>query len=182
MNADVPAGVVLLIGVVRPCIDRPGEVTITNVEFEHLDDNLRVEAFATKPLVHPEWPDEDWPEWVDRDWESNYSELWELGFTPGAVGVDAVCYSEKDQRALERLRSPAARTEMLAESPPVAILGMQLVKETDATARGAIIKITYTSGGRRYTHRTGFELVLCGLEVDPEGEECDFRSGTHYGW
>jgi hypothetical protein len=182
MDADVAAGVLVLVGEIRLCIDRPGEVTVTNVDFEHLDGDLRVEAFATKPLIHPHWPEEDWPEWVDPDWDSKDTRLWDVGFDPEAVGVDAVCYTEEDEKALARLTSPTERTTMLAESPPVVILGIQIAKETDATARAATIRVTYESGGRTHTHRIGYELILCGVGVDPDSEECDFRYGAPYGF
>jgi hypothetical protein len=59
--------------------------------------------------------------------------------------------------------------------------GVEFSKPTDRTARGAIIRVTYRSGGGEYVHRIGFELILCEGDQDAH-PECDFGVPEGYGW
>jgi hypothetical protein len=178
LHRDVPAGYFLLPSEVRLCTDRPGAIAVTDVTLEH-SEGIRVDAFSTKPLIHPNAPAEQWPRHVDPDSEITRETLWDIGFVPGQATVNATCYSEAEEKALHGM-PPDGALRTMAERPPNYLVGIQLLKETDGTARAAIIRVTYESAGKRYAHRVGFELVLCGIDVDDA--DCDFGSPEDYRW
>jgi hypothetical protein len=132
------------VGAINLCIDRPGSVTITDVHMEHSEGGLRVDGFATRRKIATG----TYPGPV------TFSEtLAELGFAPDARTVDTVCG-----------KGDADVTEF----------ALQFSKPTDATARGAIVHVTYQSGTVTLTHRIGFELILCA--GNEKAAECQPRT------
>ncbi|PZF80296.1 hypothetical protein [Jiangella anatolica] len=127
------------------CIDRPGEITLTGATLEH-SDGLRLDAFAVREA---DWTGTRYPAPADG---SGVATLEDYGFDPADRTIDTVC--------------PADETDPDA---PLMQLGLQFSKPSDATARGAVVALTYDSAGQSFVHRIWFELVLCEGPVDAAG-------------
>jgi hypothetical protein len=166
VEGDVPAGHFPLSDEIRLCVDRPGEINVMDVSFEHSEGGVYIESFAVRPVTpeHGQWP----PRVTQAE------TLWDLGFTPGETRISAVCD--------DRSRPASNEGGRPVDGAGAATLGLQVVKPTDGTGRGTIVRVTYRSGGREYVHRIGFELILCGVGAPFEGEECQERWGEYYDW
>jgi hypothetical protein len=156
-----------LVGGINLCLDRPGSVEVIEVTMEHTEGGFRIDAYAFRPMqASPEG---------DYHYPTTFTEtLWELGFESGSTTIDLVCPEELGGPSDDELADVA--TESVNRG--LVEFGIQFSKPTDATARGAIIRLTYRSGGKTYVHRTGFELILC-EQADQSVPECDFRD---YPW
>ena len=76
---------------------------------------------------------------------ANTETLWEFGYKREHTTIDTMC---------DRMTW----------------LGVQFSKPTDATAKGAIMLISYRSGSRIYTSRMGLSAVLCATHIS--SDEC----------
>jgi hypothetical protein len=161
-----------MVGVVNLCIDRQGSIEIIDVTFEHSEGGMRVDAFATRPLLPP--AGETYPEPV------TFTEtLWERGFVPGETTVDTVCPDWSDESGDYDVPTPAEDGSMIGTTG----FGVQFSKPTDQTARGAILQVTYRSNGKTFVRRIGLELILCEENHGEEDvPECEFRDLEYYDW
>jgi hypothetical protein len=130
----------------RICIDRPGSVEITSVDFEHSAGGLSVDDFAVQDIE----------EYSGLD-ESDGYHLADHGFELGEARVEVVCSSDEDD----------PDTDI-----PHAVLGIEVSKPTDDTATGTNMVIRYrTANGQEDELVWDFDLVLCG--TDNSNGECD---------
>jgi hypothetical protein len=132
------------------CIDRPGEVRITDVRFDHVVGDLQVSDFG----VVPHGTRFDYPE------DARKVRLRELGFSGGPVVVDTVCPEQLTEE------------EQLQYHPQwFSDVGIEFIKPHRGNARGMTLVLVYDSAGREREVRQGFELVLCGPDDSPEPGE-----------
>jgi hypothetical protein len=134
------------------CLDRPGAIEITEISMEHTQGGFLVEAFATRPAVPTGGG-------VYPQLASESQSLWDLGYQRGSNVVDKQCTLSMADTPLEH------RVQV----------GVQFTKSFGATARGAVLRISYRSGENSYVYRLGFEAVLCeGEESVPECKAWDY--------
>lgn len=146
----------VLVNSVSLCLDTPGTVEIVDAQLEY-SDGVELSAYAVRPvdLVGGRYPE-----------QVTFNEtLEDLGFDLDRRTVDAVCHDE------------ANGTD--GQEPPFD-LGLEFVKESAETARGAVVRLEYVSSGQTFTHRIGFELVLC--ETTMESAECQPGTPSDYAW
>jgi hypothetical protein len=140
--ADVPF---VLRNEIRVCLDRPGEVEITGVEFRDTFGDISVKDFGVvdirdyagldTPIGHP---------------------LAAHGFESGSAVVEVAC--------------PLETYPHTAEIVPNAALGIEISKPDGARAGGRDLVISYeTPAGGRGALVWPMEFVLCG-EDEGEGE------------
>ncbi|MBB5788874.1 hypothetical protein [Jiangella mangrovi] len=146
-----------LVGAFNLCIDRPGSIRLTSAELAH-SDGVRVDAFAVLPAGEVEE--------LDPATMTGEETLEDLGLDLSSTTIDAVCPDD--------LGGDSGSTDLPMH------LGLQFSKPTAATARGAIVELTYESEGETFVHRLGWEMILC--EGPEHVEECQSGWPEDYGW
>jgi hypothetical protein len=147
------------------CIDRPGEVTLTDVRFDHNVGDLRVDDFAVAPhgTLRDDHP-EDAPQAALSEW----------GFDSDPPVVTTVCPEELTEEESQRFH-PQSYSD----------IGIEFSKPHEGSARGMTLVLVYESGNRQREVRLGLEVILCGLEDSPDPGDsppdvCDFWPMERY--
>jgi hypothetical protein len=157
-TAEVPYS---LMGAFNLCLDWPGSVEVTEVAMEHAEGGLRIDAFGLRPRL-PLGPQP----------ETFTETLAELGYQPDMTTITLVCDEDLGGPSDEEL----ARAGFGAVDRGVTEFAIEYNKPTDKTARGAGLRLTYTSGGESYVYRVGFEIILCEFwVVGVVVPECEVR-------
>jgi hypothetical protein len=142
------------------CIDRPGSVEIVDVNLEHSEGGLKVDAFALTPKSEKELPVS----------VTDTETLEELGLHPGNGDLHTRCPDDASDAKSTSSESDSGYTD----------LALQFSKPANGTARGGIIRIKYKSGDEVLTHRIGFSIVLC--EGDSDKRKIPGCEYDDYGW
>lgn len=130
---------------IRVCLDRPGEVEITDVEFRDSFGGLSVDDFGVVDI-------------------SDYAGL----DTP--IGHPLVAHGFDSGPAVVEVACPLERYPPTAEFVPNAALGIEISKPSGERAGGRDLMISYqTPTGERGALVWPLEFVLCG-EDEGEGE------------
>jgi hypothetical protein len=139
-------------GAVNLCLDRPGSVTISSIEPQGGNHQLRVVGFATRPdpALNPALTYDQKHMGADRE------SLAHAGFPSGLAIVAAACPKTWPERAT---------TVLFYE------LGTQFQRSGPGPAWATSVRIVYDSDGNRRTITLPWQVKLCGVE-GPTTETC----------
>jgi hypothetical protein len=133
------------------CLTNRGSVTVERVEVAAPTGGLRVQTFAVRPAGTGE--------------TFNYlsdarQRLTDVGYrVDGPIRVDRAC--------------PADPTAIPAPGEEVDLLGVEVVKPSDATATGNGFVVTYRSGRERRRAYVPLGIVLCAGKTEESRPECE---------